>query len=791
MIRYIVVIVTILTIIFGCESGGNSVDRGSESTIDYTKYVDPNIGAVHARWFFYSPAAVPFGMAKLAPHTNAYESKGSWLPGGYDNRHLSIEGFGHFHEFQIGGLVVMPTTGDIKIKPGTLEDPDSGYRSRIDKKEEHSEAGYYSVTLQDYNIKTEITATQRVGYHRYTFPKSDSSHILFDIGHRQGESSDVTEAYAKVVNGNEIEGYIETYPEYNKFCDEGNLVKFYFIAKLSKRPQYIESFTDTTINSNVTSTKGINNGLILSFQTEESEVIEMQVGLSYTSIDNARVNLERECDGVDFNSAREASHNQWSEMLGRIDIQSDIEDDKLKFYTALYHALLGRGTASDINGKYITHNKKIAQIPLDSDGNPKYTHYNSDGMWGAFWNLTQVWALAYPKYFRDYVQTNIDFQRETGWLHDGVAAGTYTNGVQTNFQGLIIASAYNAGIRDFDIEEGYRAALKNETEYRNRDFGSGKYDLSYFIKDGFIPYQDTIISNGWVFNFGASHTLEFCFSSYAVSEMAEQLGRDEDAKLLKRQAQYYRNLFDNRTKFITPKYRDGTFITDFDPMTAWAGFQEGNGYQYTWYVPHDIIGLKGLIGEELFNKRLNTMFRESHKTLFGGGKEVDSFSGVEKLYNHGNQPCLHNSWLFNYSGQPWNSQKWTRTICNEFYGTTDTHGYGYGQDEDEGQLGAWYVMASMGIFDVKGHASKDPRYMIGSPTFDKITIKLDPDYFNGEEVTIVTENNSPDNIYIESATLNGEEHSNCWVDRQSLIDGGVLKLKMSSTPNKSWGVFKE
>ncbi len=280
------------------------------------QYVDPQIGSVHGRWFFYTPAALPFGMAKLAPHTNAYESLGSWLPGGYDDRHTSIEGFGHFHEFQIGGVVVMPTVGQLKTVPGTLDNPDEGYRSRFDKKDEHTEPGYYSVLLKDYNIKAELTATERVGFHRYTFPESDSSRIIFDIGHKQGESSDVIEAFAQLVNKNEVEGYVETYPEYAKFGDPGNHVKMYFVVKLSKTPALTGTFVDTKVQKNTSSTKGVHNGIFVEFSTKENEVVEMQVGLSYTSIENARLNLETEAAGMTFDKVKNLATQKWNDMLG-------------------------------------------------------------------------------------------------------------------------------------------------------------------------------------------------------------------------------------------------------------------------------------------------------------------------------------------------------------------------------------------------------------------------------------------------------------------------------------------
>jgi predicted alpha-1,2-mannosidase len=758
----------------------------TENDFNAVQYVDPQIGSVHGRWFFYTPAALPFGMAKLTPHTNAYESLGSWLPGGYDDRHNSIEGFGHFHEFQIGGVVVMPTTGVLKTVPGTLENPGEGYRSRFDKTDEHSGPGYYSVVLKDYNIKAELTATARVGFHRYTFPESENSRLIFDIGHKQGESSDVTEAFAQLVNEKEVEGYVETNPEYVKFCDPGNRVKMYFVARLNKSPDSFGSFQDSVVQENETQTKGIRNGIYLTFKTGENEVVEMKVGLSYTSIENARLNLEKEAGSVSFDEVRQAATIQWNEMLGRIRAEGGREKDLKKFYTGLYHALLGRGLASDVNGQYKLNGGGIGQIPLDENGTPKYNHYNTDGMWGGFWNLSQLWSMVYPDYFSQYIQSNIDFYKETGWLHDGMAAGAYTNGVQTNFQGLLIAAAYNCGIRDFDWETGYAAAVKNEVDFNGRDLGNGKYDLHRFVELGYVPYEEVTISNGWVFNFGASHTLEYAFSSYAVAQMAKNLGKTEDYKTLMKQADYWKNLFDPETKFIRPKLADGTFIKNFDPMKPWDGFQEGNAFQFTWFIPHDPAGLIEKLGVDLFNERLETTFNESRKSGFGGGKEIDSFSGVQKLYNHGNQPCLQQSWLFNYSGKPWLTQKWTHIICDEFYGTEPLHGYGFGQDEDQGQLGAWYVMAALGLFDVQGHAAEKPVFQLGSPVFDKVTIQLSNN--PSKKLIIETKNNNVENYFIRQLEWNGKTIGNCWMEREKLMEGGTLTFKMDSVPNTNWGI---
>ena len=259
--------------------------------------------------------------------------------------------------------------------------------------------------------------------------------------------------------------------------------------------------------------------------------------------------------------------------------------------------------------------------------------------------------------------------------------------------------------------------------------------------------------------FSASHTLEYCFSSYAVAQMARQLGHKADYKKLMKLSEGWRHLFDPSTKLMRPRDEQGRFIEKFDPRAPWVGFQEGNAIQYTYYVPQHIESLVQMVGRDEFNSRLDSTFIISRESIFGGGKEVDAFAGLQSYYNHGNQPNLHISALFNFSGCPWLSQKWMRTICNEFYGTEGIHGYGYGQDEDQGQLGAWYVMASIGLFDAKGLTAPNPSFQIGSPLFDRVTIKLNPDYYKGSEFVIETEGNTTDSYYVQSISLNGKNRS--------------------------------
>ena len=284
--------------------------------------------------------------------------------------------------------------------------------------------------------------------------------------------------------------------------------------------------------------------------------------------------------------------------------------------------------------------------------------------------------------------------------------------------------------------------------------------------------------------FSASHTLEYSFSSYAAAQMAKQLGHTQDYEELLSNSENWKNLFDEETGFIRPKTADGSFIDDFDPFEPWRGFQEGNAWQYTFYVPHAPLSLIEKVGESEFNDRIVQTFEQAEKNGFSGTKEeMDAFSGLKYRYNHGNQPSLHISWLFNFSGKPWLTQKWTRKICEQFYGTGPMHGYGYGQDEDQGQLGGWYVLASLGLFDVKGFSDARPIIQFGSPIFDEATINLG----NSNQLTIRTINNSSENVYVQSIKFNGKSLDKNWIYRDELMKGGVLEFTMGKTPNKKRG----
>lgn len=757
---------------------------------DLLQYVHPTLGTAHSRWFVFTPASMPFGMAKLGASTNGtYGNHDGWEAVGYEDGHTSIDGFPCLHEFQIGGIALMPITGKAPTLPGRMENPEEGWRSTFDKEDEQTHPGYYSVVLADYGVRAELTATPRVGYQRFTFPKSDNSHILLNIGNRMGESGRVRDAQIKVTGKRTVEGYVITEPEYVKKYQHGATVPMYFYA------QFDHDLTDTDIAlqggqwQKGESIEGEGALMLLNFSTREGEQIVARIGLSYTSIDNARLNFRREARHKGFNAARKAAEKEWRRQLGRIKVEGGTDDSRIKFYTGLYHALLGRGLASDVNGAYPRNDGTVGQIPTGKHGRPIHNHYNTDAVWGAYWNLTTLWSLAYPEYYADWISSQLLVYKDAGWLGDGIACSRYVSGVGTNMVPIAMAGAYQSGIRNFDVETAYAASLKNELTSEGRIEGAGKMDVGAFVERGFSPYdvQRSYEQNTVGSQFGASHTLEYSFSSYAVAQWAKALGKDDDYATLMALSKGWEKLFDDSLGLVHPRDIEGRFLDNFDPHESWRGFQEGNAIQYTFFVPQDPTGLVDRVGRDTFNERLDSIFTVARELEFGGGKTLYAFSGLQSPYNHGNQPSLHISWLFNFSGKPWLTQKWTHLICDEFYGTTGEHGYGYGQDEDQGQLGAWYVLGAMGIFDVQGGTPVRPTYQFGSPQFDRITIQLSKANSKGKRFVIEANDAGDDHYYVQKATLNGKDFNQSWIYRDELHQGGRLQLQMSSTPNETWG----
>jgi len=746
--------------------------------------VDPSIGTTHCRWFFFTPGARPFGMAKPGPCTDAHlGAPQGWNAVGYDSRHDSIESFVSFREFQIGGIAVMATSGELKTIPGRLDHPEEGYRSRFDQTDEIAEPGYYSVVLKDHKIKVELTATPRVAFHRFTFETSASHHLLFDIGNVQGESGAVIDASVRQSGEREVEGFVATLPVYVKVYQPGASIRMYFVARFDRHASGVGTFRGTNAFPHEKAIQGPGAGLYLDFAPGAMSVV-LKMGLSYTSLENARYNLDHEAATMSFDEARQMAQADWAAMLGRMVIKGGKETDRIKFYTGLYHALLGRGIASDANGAYPKNDGSIGRIPLNQEGRPAYNHYNSDSVWGTFWNLNQLWALAYPDFLSEYIRTHLDIYRDCGWLPDSIAAGKFASGVGTDFAGVLICGALNWGIRDFDTNLAYAAVLKNELGWQNRPVGVGKADVKSFLDRGYVPYLVNVpafsASTAEGSQFSASHTLEYSYAAGAAEQLARAFGKTNDAQVLHRYAASWENLFDPRTNFIRPKDLRGEFIADFDPRKPWIGFQEGNAWQYTFYVPLQLPRLIELVGRNRFNERLDAAFEHAEKTGFGGGKKLDAFSGLETTYNHGNQPSLHVAWLFNRAGRPEKTQYWVRRICDEFYGTDRTHGYGYGQDEDQGQLGAWFVMAALGLFDIEGGTAETPTLELSAPLFERAEVSLHKRYYPGEKFVIEVKGDPQSRGPLSTARLNGKRLVRPRIEWRDLINGGQLQADLSN-----------
>ena len=779
ILMYVPVLVMAL-LVASCQSNAPTPAQETLSA-----YVNPLIGSAHCRWFHVAPGSLPFGLAKPGPSTNGSEGNPSgWEATGYDYRHTTIEGFPCLHEFQVGGIVLMATNGELITVPGKRDTQEKGYRSAFTHEEEKAMPGYYSVHLKDYGIQAEMTATQRVAYQRFTFPANEQSHLLFDIGNQQGESGPSVDSEVTITEDGHIEGWVKTLPHYINKYQHGATLTMYFSAEVDRKPEAFGTFLKDRTFAGQKNVKGVGAGAYLTYNTKGGEQVTAKVGLSYTSVENARLNRMQETQEgkLSFEQVRAESAKTWEQYLGRIRVSTPNKDDMVKFYTGLYHAILGRGLVNDINGAYPKNDGTIGQLPLEADGTPKFSFYNTDAIWGAQWNLVQLWAMAYPEYLSDFVSTHLQVYKDTGWMGDGLACSRYVSGVGTNQLGNVIAGAYLCGIRDFDIETAYEASLKNELGGIDRPRGAGKLDTDKFVKHGFVPHLDKGPQPDEAWMFSASHTLEFSFGAYAVAQMAKELGKMDDYEQLMHLSKGWERIYNEETNLIHPKWENGTFIENFNPMQVWRGFQEGNAYQYTFYVPHDAKGLIGKMGAEEFSARLDSIFIRSQENIFSGGKNIDAFAGLQTYYNQGNQPCLHISWLFNHAGRPSLSQKWVRSILDEFYGTDGIHGYGYGQDEDQGQLGAWYVISSIGLFDVAGLANADSQLSVGSPLFDKVTIELNPAYYPGKQFTIETVNNSKENKYVQTYMLNGEPLHQPSIAFKDVIKGGHLKMEMGATP---------
>lgn len=760
-----------LCFIFSLHS--NSLSAQNKQPADY---IDPLIGSHDSRWINFPGPTMPFGMVKLSPDN---QERG-WKAG-YEYDITNIAGFSHIHSWTMAGLLAVPTNGELKIKPGTEKDPDRGYRSHFRHETEHAEPGYYTVLLDDYNVKAELTTTKRAGFHRYTFPKNDSSRILIDLLTPSEYNYEIGYTNVTKVNDREIEGV-----SYQQSLRKANYNEYVlnFVIRFNKPFKNMNGWVKEEVYRNVNQiSSGFGHkdvGTFLEFETEEGEQILMQVGISLVSIEQARLNLETELNPYnwDFDKVRADNKKTWNKLLSAIEVEGGSEANTTKFYTNMYRAYAGRTTWSDVNGKYMDMYEKVQQVE------PDMPIYGSDGFWISMWNLNQLWSLATPEIANNWVKSMLEIYDKGGWVPRGPTGIEYSGIMVASHQISLLTNAYHKGIRNYDVDKMYEAIYKLQTVPGHpHEAGGyvGNRNLKEYMAKGYVPDESGPVSN----------TLAYAYDDWTVAQMAKALGKTKDYKEFTKRAFNYKNVFDPEVGFMRRKHANGNWVDDFKPFGQvtflGSGWVEGNAWQYTYFVPHDVHGLIGLMGKNEFNNRLEEGFETSAPYNFNSEHlGSNSLSGMGVLpINHGNQPNMQAAYLFNYSGKPWLTQYWSREIMDEYYGVTPKDGW-LG-DEDQGQMGAWFVMSALGLFQMDGGASEKPIYEIGSPLFEKITIHLDNRYYPGKKFVIKAKGASKKDRYIQSAKLNEKNWNQPWFYHSDLAEGGVLELNMGRKPNKSWG----
>jgi predicted alpha-1,2-mannosidase len=738
--------------------------------------VNPIIGTTGTgvRWMMFPGAAMPFGMVKISPDNKAWIGKAGSGRAGYDYKIPTILGFSHIHSWTMGGLMMMPVTGALKLVQGPESGSPESYRSRYRNETEAASPGYYAVTLDDYNIRAELTATTRAGFQRYTFPKADQARILLALAVPGEYDNVVKNAVIRRVSSTEIEGESE---QTNDQIYTFQRYTLHFVVRFSKPFDSMGGWAGANITPEAKEIRGSGDvGTFINYQTSEGEVIQVKTGISFVSIEQARLNLDTEMNrfGWKFDAVRRNARETWNHLLRKIEVEGGSETDRIKFYSNLYRSYVARTIFSNVNGKYVDPNGNICQLE-----NPELPMMGCDAFWNTFWNLNQLWGLVNPEILMQWVRSQLQLNDDGGWLSKGPAGLRYSGVMVGEHDIALLVGAWQKGIRSFDGEKAYVAIRHVQTtpgkQYYN-DIHSGRWidgwvgmeQLPSYRDLGYVPVEE---AHAWT-----TLTLEYAYDDWCTAQMAKALGKTDDYQYFSKRAQNYRNIWDASVGYFMPKHRDGRWVEDFSPLDHSTldhkYYIEGTAWQYSFYVPHDMKGLIGLMGKDEFIRRLNQGFENSRPDFSRGFVDV------------GNEQNMQAPWLFNYAGAPWLTQKWTREVMEHSYFAEPA---GYLGDEDQGQMGSFFVMMAIGLFEMDGGCSIKPIYEIGSPLFSRIVVHLDRKYYPGRQFVIKAQNNSPENVYIQSAMLNGKPLNKPWIYHSDVVKGATLVLTMGSEPNKNWG----
>lgn len=700
-------------------------------------------------------ATMPFGMVQLSPDT--LDEGWDWCSG-YHYSDSSIMGFSHTHLSGTGAsdmldILLMPGTGPAKTLPGARENPGEGYRSRFSHEDEIAEVGYYSVLLRDYHIRAELAATERAGIHRYTFPKSDSSHFILDLHHRWGGYKILSSELKilgddTIVGGRSVNGWAP-----------GRQI--YFAMKFSKpflSSQIVseEKFLDPSVKE----ARSKSLKCLLHYKTGEGEQILVKVGLSGVSIEGAMKNLEAEVPAWDFNKVRTAAHAAWQRELSRIRIKTSNRIYREIFYTSLYHTKLAPTLFDDVDGQYRGMDGQVHHLPHGLH------NYSTFSLWDTYRAAHPLFIIALKERVPDFVNCLIRMAQESPagmpvWPLQGRETGCMTG----YHSAPVIAEALAKGFQGIDFTKAY-------PPMRLRAMVDDYRGLNYYRKLGYIPCDKEEES--------VSKTMEYLYDDWAVAHVAQAVGATADAKLLLERSKNYRNLFDSKVGFIRPRLENGDWSEPFTPTEMgyskkWRDYTESDPWETTFSIQHDPKGYIELFGgRQAFLEKLDALFTVSSQLPPDAPPDI---AGMVGQYAHGNEPCHHMAYLYSYAGAPWKTQERIRSLLEMEY---DNQPNGLAGNEDCGQMSAWYVLSALGFYAVDPVSAN---YVFGTPLFDHAEV----DMGDGKRLIVEANRRSPEDRYIQSVTFNGKPYERLWFRHADIVNGAAIVFTMGTEPNKQFG----
>ncbi|MFV1447740.1 GH92 family glycosyl hydrolase [Maribacter sp. HS] len=765
--KYNVILLSISILMLGaCKERPVKSKTDGKQHIDYTAKVYPLLDTENSRWFYFSSASRPFGMVNLSPDTQIGGAWGS----GYRYKTDTIKGFSHIHAWQMSGISVMPVTTNKESKEDIYKD----FYSKFSHDQEVVMPGFHKVNLDRFNISAQLTSTKRVGFHQYSYPDNqEDKAILFNLNTLLGPSSN-TDGFLEQNSANELSGKVTMEPTH-------------------RRPKPLTVYFKVKLNAKIVSVnKDDKTGNYLIVLDKDQNNVLMKVGISYTSVANAALNMSKELPHWQFEKVKEEAKGEWNGLLGRINVKGGSEQDQRRFYTDLWHALQGRRIINDINGAYPNNTGeifKVGQLPLKADGSPKFNHYNSDSFWGAQWTLNTLWGLVYPEIMYDFSNSLMQYYKDGGLIPRGPSGGNYTYVMTGASATPFMVTAIQKGIIVDELEDVYQALKKNhlaggimeKAGYEHTtNIGGG---LKYYLDKGYVPYP---IPEGKFGSHqdGASLTMEYAYQDWTLAQLAKKMGHKEDYDYFLARSSNYKNVFDKKIGWMRPKGVEGTWKSEYDPYQAEHGFIESNGAQSTWFVPHDLVGLSNLMGgKDAAIDKLNEQFKTAETLGFTAGTShaVELHPEYSRIpINFGNQPSIQTAFIFSQLNRPDLTQFWSRKVTKTVFGGLSPS-TGYNGDEDQGLMGSLAVLMKIGLFQMNGGTEANPEYQIGSPIFDEVTIKLNNNFYSGDLFAIKANNNSDANFYVSEAEFNGTSIKANSLRHDDIVKGGELILEMTNT----------